>query len=172
MRTAPTLLPLGPLVNTHGIRGELRLLPYNPDSTTLRPGLRVVLRRDDEQMSRQLTAVRRHKRFLLLTLDGCDSLAAAEALVGCELCVAVDDLPPLRADEVYHYELIGMAVVTTTGESLGSVAQVLTTGANDVCIVRDGAAEHLIPLVASVVREIDRAARRVVVEPLPGLLDA
>jgi len=172
MRTTPTLLPLGPLVNTHGIRGELRLLPYNPDSTTLRPGLHVVLRRADEEFPRQLTGVRRHKRFLLLTLDGCDSLDAAEALVGCELCVTLDDLPPLQAGEVYHYELVGMAVVTSAGDSLGTVTEVLTTPAHDVCVVRDGAAEHLIPLVANVVREIDRDGRRIVVEPLPGLLDA
>ncbi len=172
MRTTPTLLPLGPLVNTHGIRGELRLLPYNPDSTTLRPGLRVVLRREDAQITRQLRSLRRHKRFLLLTFDGCDSLDAAEALVGYELCVAVDDLPPLRVGEVYHYELVGMAVVTTAGDNLGTVTGVLTTSANDVCVVRQGAAEHLIPLVASVVREIDRDGRRVVIEPLPGLLEA
>ncbi len=168
---AAALIPLGQLVNIHATRGELRMLPFNPHSTTLRDGAAVVLRRGDDRQQRHIRAVRPHKRFLLLTLDGCTSMAAAEALVGYEVCVAEADLPPAGPDEIYHYQLLGMTVVTTIGAQVGVVREVFATAGHDVCVVRSPGAEHLIPLTANVVKEVDRERGRLVIDPLPGLLD-
>jgi len=98
-------------------------------------------------------------------------MTAAQSLIGCEVCVPEGQLPPAGPGEVYHYELMGMAVVTTGGDAIGVVAAVIATGGNDVCVVRDGAHEHLIPLVAGVVQQVDRERSRLVIDPLPGLLD-
>jgi 16S rRNA processing protein RimM len=166
-----TLIPLGPLVNVHATRGELRLLPYNPGSTSLCAGSQVVLRRGNDRHSCRVSAVRRHKRFVLVTLEGCASMAAAEALVGYEVCLHEADLPPLGANEVYHYELVGMTVVTTAGAEIGRVAEVLTTPSHDICVVRSAEQEHLIPLVGDIVTQVDRPHRRLVIDPPPGLLD-
>ena len=62
-------------------------------------------------------------------------------------------------------------MTTTDGRALGTIAETFSTGLNDVWIVRDGPREHLIPIIADVVREIDHDGRRVVIEPMPGLLD-
>jgi 16S rRNA processing protein RimM len=167
----PTLIPLGKLVNVHATRGELRMLPFNPSSGTLRAGATVVLRRGATLEKRRVRALRRHKRFLLLSLEGCDSMVAAEQLVGADVCVHERQLPPVGPNEIYYYELVGMAVVTTAGRDLGQVAEVLATGGNAVCVVRTAQAEHLIPMVAAIVKVVDRAARRLIIEPLPGLLD-
>lgn len=155
----------------HATRGELRMLPFNPQSTTLCAGSTVLLRRDTDVQERRVDALRRHNRFLLLTLEGCDSMDAARELIGYEVCVREQDLPATGPDEVYHYQLIGMTVVTTAGEALGVVADVMSTPAHDVCVVRAGTREHLIPLIADVVKEVDRQQRRLVIDPLPGLLD-
>jgi 16S rRNA processing protein RimM len=72
---------------------------------------------------------------------------------------------------VYHADLLGCAVVTTDGTALGTVREMLVTGSNDVCVVRDDGREVLVPLVADVIAQIDVAGRRLVVHPLPGLLD-
>jgi 16S rRNA processing protein RimM len=165
------LVPLGKLVNVHATRGELRMLPFNPDSATLSPGLTVVLRRGRAQNAHRLRTLRRHKRFVLLTLDGCDTMAAAQQLVGCEVCVTEDDLPAVKPGEIYQYQLIGMAVETTAGHHVGVVADVVNTASHSVCVVRAGDRENLIPMVAPIVMTIDRAARRMIIEPLPGLLD-
>jgi 16S rRNA processing protein RimM len=165
------VIPLGSLVNVHATRGELRMLPFNPHSTTLRAGSTVLLRRDTDVQERRVNTLRRHNRFLLLTLEGCDSMDAARELIGYEVCVPEQDLPAAGPDEVYHYQLIGMTVVTTAGEEIGLVADVMSTGAHDVCVVRAGTREHLIPLIADVVKEVDRQQRRLVIDPLPGLLD-
>jgi len=167
-----TLIALGHVVSTHATRGELRLRLYNPTSTALVAGARVVLRRGDEHSERSVRAIRGHGRSLLLSLDGCESMSAAAALIGCELCVRREDLPPVAAGEIYHYELVGMTVITTAGVQIGTVTDMLSTPSNDVCVVRAGTREHLIPLIADVIKQLDRAQRRIVIEPLPGLIES
>src|SRR5437867_3186311 len=85
--------------------------------------------------------------------------------------VGAVDLPPPAEDEFYYHEVVGFRVETTGGEPLGAVAETFTTGLNDVWVVRGSGREHLIPVIADVVRALDRATRRIVIEPLPGLLD-
>ena len=168
---AETLIALGKLVNVHATRGELRMWPFNPDTNAVRAGSVVVVRRGTVAQQRRVRSVRRHRRFMLLTLEDCDSIAAAEALVGAEVCVPERDLPSAGPDEIYHYQLVGMAVVTTTGTPLGTVADVFDTPSNTVCVVRGVHKEYLVPLIADVVRTIERHTRQLVIEPLPGLLD-
>lgn len=167
-----SLISIGRLVNVHATRGELRLLPFNPATTLLAPGTDVVLRCNGESHTDRITAVRPHKRVLLITLAGCTTMNAAEALVGCELCVEESQLPAVAENEIYHYQLVGMEVVCGDGTELGVVHEVLPLPSNDVCVVRSaGGKEHLIPMIASVIRKIDRDAHRLVIDPLPGLLE-
>jgi 16S rRNA processing protein RimM len=165
------LIAIGRVGTTHGLRGELRVQLFNPDSTAIQPGAEVVLRRHDRETRRQVRSVRPHKRLLLVIFVDCASIEDAEGLVGSDVCVAKDDLPPVGAGEIYHFELVGMAVVTTTGEDLGTVAEVLAVSSNDICVVRNGPREYLIPMIADVIKQVDRERRRLVIEPLPGLLD-
>lgn len=169
--TGEPLVELGPIVNIHGIRGELRLLPHNPESDAAVEGASLVLLHSDgRRETRRVRGARRHKRFVLLQLAGVDDATAAETLVGCTVAVPRAALPPVEEDAVYHADLIGCAVTTTAGEPLGTVREMLVTGSNDVCVVRDGQREVLVPMVADVIDEIDLAHRRLVVRPLPGLL--
>jgi 16S rRNA processing protein RimM len=165
------LIALGEIVTTHATRGELRVRLYNPGSTTVIAGRRVVLRRGDQTQERRVVTCRPHKHQLLLTLESCESMSEAEALVGCELCVRESDLPAPAPHEIYCYQLIGMTVVTAAGDELGVVSEVIQTGSNDVCVVRTDTREHLIPMIDNVIRAIDRERRRLVIDPLPGLLD-
>jgi 16S rRNA processing protein RimM len=167
------LVELGRIVNRHGIRGELRMLPYNPESPAVRVSSPVVLTRPDgSSESRRVVSRRRHKQFLLLGLEGVATANDAEALVGCRVSVARADLPASGPAAIYHVDLVGCAVRTTAGEALGVVDEIIVTGSNDVCVVRGARGEVLIPLIADVIAELDTAARTVVVHPVPGLLDS
>jgi len=95
----------------------------------------------------------------------------AEALIGSTVAVPRAQLPPMAPEAVYHIDLIGCAVRTTTGEELGTVAEMIVTGSNDVCVVRSATRECLIPLIADVIDRLDVPARMIVVRPVPGLLD-
>src|SRR2546425_746746 len=68
-------------------------------------------------------------------------------------------------------EVVGFGVDTVQGERVGTIAATFATGTNDVWVVQAAEREHLIPVVAEIVRAIDRAGRRVVIDPSPGLLD-
>jgi len=167
----PAMVELGKIVNTHGIRGELRMLPYNPLTEAIVAGVEIGLRRGDRRQTVRVRATRPHKNFLLLTLDGVHSMSAAEELLGSEVELPADSLPPPDEGEVYHFQLIGLEVVTTAGERVGVVEEMFATAANDVCVVRHAGREFLIPYIDQIIRQVDLEAGKLIIEPMPGLLD-
>ena len=113
----------------------------------------------------------RHMKGLrVLKLEGIDTREAAAALGNLEIHVAAADLQPLPDGVYYHYDLVGMAVATADGAELGEVTEIVTTGANDVLVIQGERGEVLVPLIADVVKRVDTGARRIVIEPTPGLL--
>lgn len=108
-------------------------------------------------------------RAAVFHLAGVESREEADALRGEFLYVSVAQAHRPRGEYFVH-ELIGLEVWTAEGSRLGTIADVLRTGANDVYVVRDDAGEHLIPAIADVVKSIDTAGGHVVVHPIPGLL--
>jgi len=119
-----------------------------------------------------LEEARAHGNVVLLRVRGIDTIDAATPLVGCVLAVREQDLPAPEPGEVYVYQLAGLEVVTNSGERLGTVERSFSTGANEVLVVQDGPREVLIPMIADVIRSIDLAGHRVVIDPIPGLLDS
>ena len=166
------LIELGRIVNLHGVRGEVRVLPHNPDSDLLEHVRRVLLSGSGTTPEEHVVlGARAHKRFVLLRLRGVDSVPSAERLIGRAVSIPAADLPAPAPGEHYHHDLLGCTVRTDGGEHVGVVEEMMTTGSNDVCVVRARGREHLIPLVADVVVDIDVGERVIVIRPIPGLLD-
>ncbi len=160
------------MVAAHGLHGLLRVRAYQPPAPSLAPDRLIRLEQAAAGREARIASAAPHGRGLVLVaLTGVGDRAAAEALVGSRVLVRTADLPPAADDEFYYYEVVGFRVETAGGEQLGTLVATLATGANDVWVVRTADREHLIPVVAEVVRAIDRAGRRVVIEPPPGLLD-
>jgi len=109
---------------------------------------------------------------VVLKLAGIDSATAADALRDRLLEVPEDELHPLGEGEYYHFQILGLEVLTTSGENLGRVEQIISTGSNDVFVVRGPRGEVLIPALADVVKSVDPAAGRIEVEVVEGLLPA
>jgi 16S rRNA processing protein RimM len=175
------LIALGAIVGTHGIRGLLRFHPYCPASNPLPIGQPVYLSARpalggdiDPSDARPilLEAARPHGNVVLLSVAGIDSIEAATPLVGHALAMPEDDLPTPAPGEFYVYRLAGLDVVTKAGERLGTIDRSFSTGASEVLVVHDGTREYLIPMIADVVQTIDLTGGRVIIDPIPGLLDA
>jgi 16S rRNA processing protein RimM len=125
----------------------------------------------EEAQRHSVEGLRFHQQLLLLKLEGCNDRNQAEELRDLLVQIPTEEAAPLEDGEYYHYQLIGVEVETESGEGLGRVTEVLETGANDVYVVRGPRGEVLIPGIESVVRELDVEAKRMVVSPLPGMLD-
>lgn len=106
-----------------------------------------------------------------MRLDTIVTRDAARALIGQALYVPEAEAVALPKGEYFVHQIVGLTVVTTAGEALGTVAEVLETGSNDVYAVRGPRGEVMIPALKEVIKEVDLAAGRMVVDPLPGLLD-
>ncbi len=163
---------LGIITGPHGLKGAVRFRPDNADSTVLARGMRVMLEGPNGREAHRIAEVAPlGHRALRLVLDDISDADAGAALKGRVLLIDAKDLPAPEPGEFYHFQALGCEVMTLDGRRLGSVAEIFATGANDVMVVRDGAREILVPIIADVVRSIDLEARRVVIDPIPGLLD-
>lgn len=167
-RTDPEHLVVGRIVAPHGVRGEVRVAIETDDPERFARLERVYL--GDERVPYAVEGARLHKGQALLRLRGIDDRDAAEAWRSAWVYVAFEDALPLDEDEYYHYQLVGLEAITDGGESLGRVAEILTTGANDVYVIRGPRGELLLPAIGEVVLEIDLEANRMVVRP-PQELD-
>ena len=168
----PTAVAVAEIVGAHGLRGLLRVRAYQPPAPSLVPEREFLVEHAGEWREvRVTTVVRQGRGRVLLGLAGVADRTAAEALTGARILVRRADLPAPAANEFYYHEVVGFTVEIITGAALGTVSSTLPTGLNDVWVVNGRGREYLIPVIADVVRLIDRAARRIVIDPLPGLLD-
>jgi 16S rRNA processing protein RimM len=150
----------------------VRFRPDNPESASLNEIDRITI--DTAGVSREYRIVGSApvgRGMLKLELEGLSDANAAEALKGGNVMVQASQLPATNEREFYYFEAIGSEVVLTDGTSIGSVAEIFSNGANDVMVVRGGKREILVPVIEDVVKNIDLEARRVVIEPVPGLLE-
>jgi 16S rRNA processing protein RimM len=166
------MLRVGRITGAHGLKGALRFRLDNPDSVAIEHIERVTLEIGGTAREYRVTGVTPlgagTRRLILESIADAN---AADALKGAIVMVANEDLPPARPGEFYYYEAIGCAVFLLDGRSIGKIEEVFSNGAHDVWVVRDGEREVLVPVIENVVKAMDFAARRVTIEPVPGLLD-
>lgn len=125
----------------------------------------------DTAVPHPVAAMRIRGRDALVKFTGVETRTAAEGLVGMLASLPEDVLPAPGPGEFYYYEIVGFRVRTTGGVDIGTVVETIDTGSNDVWVVRANEREVLIPVIADVVRQIDRQTGTVTIEPLEGLLD-
>lgn len=154
------LLVLGRISGVYGVRGWVRVFSETePRDNILRYSPWLV-----DGAPCAVAEGRVHGKGLVVRLAGCDDRDQAAALVGREIAVRRDQLPPPRPDEFYWADLEGLAVETVAGVALGRVSHLFATGANDVLVV-SGERERLLPFVwDAVVRDVDFAAGRIEVD--------
>jgi 16S rRNA processing protein RimM len=163
---------LGKVMATHGLRGQLRVVLYSGDFSSVAGLDSVILKGADSNMETfAVTAISRHGKKVLLTLKDFDSINQALSLVRRELFVRREQLPELSDGEYYWCDLLGLQVVTDQGEDLGILKEIIATGSNDVYVVKSGKREYLIPALEEVVLEINLDDGIMKVSPMEGLFD-
>jgi len=157
----------------HGVRGELKCAVLTDFPRRFASTARIYLKTGGSQgTARQEFAVQRARlqgHFVLLKLDGVDTRDAAERWRNALVEVPSEERVRLPRGHYYWHDIIGLAVRTEDGESLGRVREILETGANDVYVVDTAEGELLVPAIKDVVKRIDPEQGEMIVELLEGM---
>ncbi len=167
------LLLIGRVVAPFGVHGELKLKAFTDHPEHVARRVRSLYLLLAGKLSEQrLTGLYEHKPgLLILSLAGISDREAAATLRGAEVYIAETDAAPLAEGEYFIHQLIGISAFTSDGAPLGTVREVLTSGAGEVLVIaRPDQPDALVPMVQSFISEFDLAAGRVVINPIEGLL--
>ncbi len=164
---APSHLVVARVLGSHGLRGELSCLILTEFPQRFRKTRQVFF--GDPPVRYSVKRARLRGTIVLLSLEGVESVEAAVAMRGLEVLVAREEAVKLPAGRFYWHEVIGLEVRDEEGRTLGVVADILETGANDVYVVRTPNGELLLPAIQEVVRLIDPPSGTMTVRLLPGM---
>ncbi|WP_428418026.1 ribosome maturation factor RimM [Methylibium sp.] len=176
-------IEVGRIVDAWGIKGGIKVLPFSSDPQALFSSRRWFLRPPEKPLGPKaasplptllrITNAREQGDVIVATAQDVADRNAAEALRGCRVFVSRASFPTADPDEYYWIDLIGLAVVNREGQALGSVADLLDTGAHSVLRVTqvetDGQGqaqerERLIPFVAAYIEAVSLEQRRITVD--------
>jgi 16S rRNA processing protein RimM len=163
-------LAIGRVTQAHGLKGEISVAVLTEFPERFAVTKQVYLGDAFEATLYPLKSYRWHKDHVLLTLAGVNDRNEAETLKGQLVQVPIDEAMPLPEGVYYHYQLVGLKVVTTGGERLGTIVDVMETGANDVYVVDNKGQQILLPAIPDVVKSIDLEKGQMVIEVIDGLI--
>lgn len=166
------LLQVGIITSTHGVRGEVKVYPTTDDPRRFRRLKKVVLDTGKEKMNLEIEGVKFFKQFVILKFKGLDNINDIEKYRQKSLYVTRKNAVRLQRDEYFIADLIGLKVQDEDGKELGTVKDVIETGANDVYEVEmaDGKS-LLLPAIKQCILNVDVENGTMQVHVLEGLLD-
>jgi 16S rRNA processing protein RimM len=166
------LVAIGRIVKTHGLKGELRIVPLTAHPDRFRAPNRMILEAPDgTRKTCTLVSVRGEKDRLIVSCGELSSVEEAGAFVQGWVKIPESEVRPLPEGRFYHFDLIGTDVYREDGSRVGRIEEIIETGSNDVLVVRNGEKEHLIPATREAIRSMDVGAKRMVLNPMEGLVD-
>lgn len=166
------LLQVGIITSTHGVRGEVKVYPTTDDPRRFRRLKEVVLDTGKEKLNLEIEGVKFFKQFVILKFKGLNNINDIEKYRQKSLYVTRKNAVRLQRDEYFIADLIGLKVQDEDGKELGTVKDVIETGANDVYEVEmaDGKS-LLLPAIKQCILNVDVENGTMQVHVLEGLLD-
>ncbi|HHX61023.1 MAG TPA: 16S rRNA processing protein RimM [Epulopiscium sp.] len=168
-------MEVGKIVNTHGIKGEFKVIPTTDDIKRFELLKSIFLETKSGLVEFPIVSVRYMKNFVLLKLENIDDMTEAEKYKPCLLKIPKEQALPLKEDEYYVGDLYNMKVVTDEGETLGEIIDILFTGSNDVYVIKNNVdptvADLLIPAIKDCILKVDLEENIMTVHLLEGLRD-
>ena len=166
------LYNVGKIINTHGIDGEVRVFRISDFDDRFAIGKTLYVENNNQLIPLIIEGHRKHKQYELLHFKNYDRIEDVEPFKGTYLKIKEDQLTNLQEGEYYYHEIIGCQVFTTDGAELGKVDHILSPGANDVWVIKqEHGKELLIPYIKDIVKKVDIDDKKVIIEPMEGLLE-
>ncbi|NEW05520.1 ribosome maturation factor RimM [Paenibacillus sp. SYP-B3998] len=167
------LFTIGRIVNTHGVRGELKVVSETDFPERFDQGnTLVIVDSQNKQTPVTIQTSRLHKNMYILQFKQFSDINEVEKFKGALLKMEEKYQQPLDEGEYYYHEIVGCKVVTEEGQELGLISEILTPGANDVWVVSLAKGKQLLlPVIDEVVLNVDVANKTILIHLMEGLLE-
>lgn len=164
---------VGVIASTHGLHGEVNVFPTTEDPNRFKKLKKVTLHtKRGEEIELDVQSANFFKKFVIVKFKQFNDINEVEKLKGCELTIERKDAIKLQPGEYYCADLIGLTIVDEEGTVLGTLVDVIQTGANDVYEMKreDGEENVYIPAIKDCILDIDIENKQIKIHVIPGLL--
>ena len=164
------LLEIGQIVNSYGIKGFLKVVPYTDDITRFDSLKTIYIEKNKKLEEMQIEEVRYHNNLVLLKLKGIDDINDTLEYKNCYIKIDRKDAVELPKNSYFIVDLIGLEVYTEEGTLIGTLVDVFPTGSNDVYVVKDELGKQiLLPAIGDVIKDVQLENKKMVVHLIEGL---
>jgi len=162
---------IGQIVNTSGLKGEIKIKPFTDDITKFNNFKTIYVSVKKELKEFEIEHVRFSKNMVFLKLKGIDTIEEAENYRNLYLKIKRDKDEKFEEDTYYIVDILGCKVYTDEQKELGEVIDVFSTGSNDVYVVKDELGKQvLLPAIKDVIKNVDIENKTIIVHLLEGLI--
>lgn len=164
-------LEIGKIVNSYGIKGFMKVVPYTDDITRFNQLKSIYIEKNSKRVPFRVEKVKYQKNLVLLKLEDINDINDIEQYKNCYIKIDRKDAIKLPKDTYFITDLIGVEVYTDENILLGNVVDIFPTGSNDVYVVKDELGKQvLLPAISEVIQSIDLENKKIVVHLIPGLI--
>lgn len=165
-------LEIGQIVNTFGIKGQVKIVPFTDDITRYDKLKEIYVEKKNELKLFQIEQVNYKKNMVILKLKGIETVEEAEKLRNCYLKIDRKDAKKLSKDTYFIVDLLGLDVYTDEGKLLGKVDDIYNAGSSDIYVIKDELGKQiLLPAIKDVLKEVDLENQKIIVHLIKGLVD-
>lgn len=165
------LIAYGKILKPHGLKGEVKVLPYSGESENFKYFKSIYLSLDSNGPKEySITGKKFQKNLIIVKIKEIDSVEDAESIRGKELFIDKEQLPSTEEDEYYWFELIGLNVYSQDKGLLGKVDSIIDNAAQPILVIKSNSEEYMVPLIDNFVKKIDLDNSRILIEPIEGLI--
>ncbi len=163
-------LEVGQIVNTHGLKGHLKVVPFTDDINRFKSLKTVFIDFKNELMEYKIQEVKFIKNLVRLKLERLDNINDAEKFKGCYLKINRKDAKKLDENTYFIADLIGLDVYDLENHKIGILSDIFPTGSNDVYVVKqEDGKQVLLPAISKVIKEINIKQGKIVVDISQGV---
>ncbi len=164
-------LEVGQIVNTFGIKGMVKVMPFTDDIRRFDKLDKVYIEKNKSKKEYKIEEVKYHKNMVLIKFEGIDKIEQAEELRNSYLTVSRDSVEELEEGRYYIVDLLGLDVYTDEQVLLGTLDDIFNTGSNDIYVVKNKEGKQiLLPAIEDVIKQVDLENKKIIVHLLPGLV--
>ncbi len=162
---------VGAIIRTHGVKGEVKVFPTTDDVNRFKKLKEVILEPEAENITLKIQSVRFQKNLVIIKFKGIDDINDVEKYVKKNIYVTRENAVKCEEDEFFIADLIGLQAVDENGDNIGTLVDVITTGANDVYVLKNDDKEILVPAIKECILDVSIEEQKITIHLMKGLVD-